>query len=197
MNRDSVISCFDPLFNFPQISWDSTTIGFWYTELLERDTQFRGWVFDGRPNCFWMTGFFNPQGFVTAMRQEVTRAHKGWALDTVVVHNDVTRMNKDDVTAPPTEGVYVYGLFLDGAGWDRKNCRLTESTPKVLFAPIPVVHIYAVNTKDAHDSKLYVCPVYKKPRRTDLTYITALLLKTVQSPDHWIRRGVALLCDIK
>lgn len=144
-----------------------------------------------------MTGFFNPQGFVTAMRQEVTRAHKGWALDTVVVHNDVTRMSMDDVTASPQEGVYVFGLFLDGAAWDRKNSRLTESTPKVLFAPIPVIHIYAVNTKDAVDPKLYVCPVYKKPRRTDLTYITALVLKTVQPPDHWIRRGVALLCDIK
>jgi dynein heavy chain len=42
-----------------------------------------------------------------------------------------------------------------------------------------------------------VCPVYKKPHRTDLTYITALLLKTIATPDHWIRRGVALLCDTK
>ena len=52
-----------------KISWDSSTIGFWYTELLDRDTQFRSWVFGGRPNVFWMTGFFNPNGFLTAMRQ--------------------------------------------------------------------------------------------------------------------------------
>ena len=93
--------------------------------------------------------------------------------------------------------MYIYGLYLDGAGWDRRGCKLIEPQPKVLFTLLPVVHVYAVNSTAPKDSRLYQCPVYKKPQRTDLTYITPLLLKTVLSPDHWILRGVALLCDIK
>lgn len=95
------------------------------------------------------------------------------------------------------EGVYVYGLYLDGAGWDRKNIILIESSPKILFTPLPVIHMFAINSTAPVDPKLYVCPIYKKPRRTDLNYITAVVLPTIQPPDHWIMRGVALLCDIK
>uniref|UniRef100_A0A3Q3G9U0 Dynein, axonemal, heavy chain 5 n=1 Tax=Labrus bergylta TaxID=56723 RepID=A0A3Q3G9U0_9LABR len=170
-------------------SWASSTLGFWFTELLERNRQFQAWIFEGRPNCFWMTGFFNPQGFLTAMRQEITRANKGWALDRMVLCNDVTRWMKDDITQPPTEGVYVYGLYLEGAGWDRRSCKLIDSKPKVLFEMMPVIRMY--------DSRLYSCPVYKKPVRTDMNYIAAVDLKTPLSPEHWILRGVALLCDVK
>ncbi|KAM5298595.1 dynein axonemal heavy chain 8-like [Ctenodactylus gundi] len=197
--RDALDNMYDA--RIPQIwkkvSWDSATLGFWFTELLERNAQFSTWIFEGRPNVFWMTGFFNPQGFLTAMRQEVTRAHKGWALDTVTIHNEVLRQTKEEISSPPAEGVYIYGLYLDGAAWDRRNGKLTESTPKVLFTQLPVLHIFAINSTAPKDPRLYVCPIYKKPRRTDLTFITVVYLRTVLPPDHWILRGVALLCDIK
>uniref|UniRef100_A0A4W6EPU5 Dynein axonemal heavy chain 5 n=1 Tax=Lates calcarifer TaxID=8187 RepID=A0A4W6EPU5_LATCA len=177
-------------------SWASSTLGFWFTELLERNRQFQAWIFEGRPNCFWMTGFFNPQGFLTAMRQEITRANKGWALDRMVLCNEVTRWMKDDITQPPTEGVYVYGLYLEGAGWDRRSCKLIDSKPKVLFEMMPVIRMYAENN-GVKDSRLYSCPIYKKPVRTDVNYIAAVDLKTSLPPEYWILRGVALLCDVK
>ncbi|XP_025767200.1 dynein heavy chain 5, axonemal isoform X2 [Oreochromis niloticus] len=197
-------------------SWASSTLGFWFTELLERNRQFQAWIFEGRPNCFWMTGFFNPQGFLTVMRQEITRANKGWALDRMVLCNEVTKWMKDDITQPPTEGVYVYGLYLEGAGWDRRNCKLIDSKPKVLFEMMPVIRMYAENNDyqqyvaqclfwirpkyiqtGVKDSRLYSCPIYKKPTRTDVNYIAAVDLKTSLPPEYWILRGVALLCDVK
>lgn len=61
--RDALDQMFDARIPnaWKKISWESTTLGFWFTELLERHTQFHTWIFEGRPNQFWMTGFFNPQ----------------------------------------------------------------------------------------------------------------------------------------
>ncbi|MED6243513.1 Dynein heavy chain 5, axonemal [Ataeniobius toweri] len=77
--------------------------------------------------------------------QEITRANKGWALDRMVLCNEVTRWMKDDISQPPAEGVYVYGLYLEGAGWDRRSCKLVDSKPKVLFEMMPVIRMYAEN----------------------------------------------------
>ena len=130
------------------------------------------------------------------MKQKITRDRK-WSLDTVVLHNEVTAKMKEDITSQPSEGVYIHGLQLDGAGWDRRTSRLIESTAKVLFTLLPVVWVYAIN-EPKEGKQFYVCPVYKKPKRTDLTYIFPLLLHSgKKEPEHWILRGIALLCDIR
>lgn len=42
------------------------------------------------------------------MRQEVTRAHRGWALDSVVLQSVITRLSKEEVTEHPAEGFHSY-----------------------------------------------------------------------------------------
>lgn len=36
--------------------------------------------------------------------------HKGWALDSVLLHNEVLTKFKEDISASPAEGVYVSTL---------------------------------------------------------------------------------------
>lgn len=97
------------------------------------------------------------------------------------------------------EGVYVNGLFLDGASWNRKDKELKESVHKIMFTEMPVVHIFAINSLESKQTYGYQCPVYKKPKRTGLTYVCELRLKSPKElpTTHWILRGVALLCDVK
>merc|ERR1719482_2686938 len=116
-------------------------MGVWWLNILNRAEQFTSWLRNGRPSCFWLTGFFNPTGFLTANRQEVCRKHnkEGWALDDVVNLTKVVNMEKEEVRKGPDEGVYIYGLFLDGCRWDKPGNKLADSVPKVLFAPLPVL----------------------------------------------------------
>jgi dynein heavy chain len=180
------------------ISWLSSTLGFWFTELMERHAQFHSWCFEGRPNAFWLTGFFNANGFLTAMRQEITRAHKGWALDSVVCANEVTKIaDKEDVVSSPKEGVYIYGLYLDGAGWNKRDCTLMEQAPKVLYVQLPILWMYAINSTSGRDTSKYQCPIYRKPRRTDLEFVCFVDLRSKVNPSRWTLRGCALLCATK
>lgn len=93
----------------------------------------------------------------------------------------------------------MYGLFLDGASWDTKNRELRESLHKIMFTEMPVIHISAINSLESKQTAGYQCPVYKKPKRTGLTYVCELRLRSPKdkAQTHWIIRGVALLCDDK
>merc|ERR1711975_70277 len=41
-----------------EFSWILPTLGLWFGSLLNREEQNRHWMEHGRPNSFWMTGFF-------------------------------------------------------------------------------------------------------------------------------------------
>ena len=119
-----------------EFSWIIPSIAGWYGMLLDIATQNTTWLENQRPKSFWLSGFSNPPGFMTAMKQEVTRRYKAkfWALDDMIYHSEVTNLkNFDAVMSAPDEGVYIHGLTMDGADWDLKAGLVVESTPKILY----------------------------------------------------------------
>ena len=174
------------------------SLGVWFANILQRAEQLTGWLRNGRPNTFWLTGFFNPQGFLTANRQEVCRKHNrdGWALDDVVNLTRVVNVEREEVRRPPDEGIYVHGLFLDGCRWDKAGSKLADSTPKVLHSQLPVLLITGVlQGEKKTDLYSYCCPCYKNPRRGGNNFIFSVDLNSGDPPQKWVLRGVALLAS--
>ena len=171
-------------------------MGVWFGNILKRAEQLTGWLKNGRPFYFWLTGFFNASGFLTANRQEVCRKHakEQWALDDVVNYSEVLRQERDEVRKGPDEGIYIYGLFLDGARWDKSKDILVDSEPKVIFAQLPVLWVTGTNTEKKEKGINFVTtPLYNAPKRHAFNFIADFDLRCQEAPSKWILRGVALM----
>lgn len=94
-------------------------------------------------------------------------------------------------------GVYISGLYLEGAALDRRSGKIVEAKNKSLYDPMPVIYVYAIQSTAGKDPKMYECPIYRKPQRSSNMYTGSIDLETDINPKHWTLRGVALLCDIK
>ena len=78
---------------------------------------------------------------------------------------DFEMKHEDRYSIGPENGVYTYGLFIEGARWDKIKKALAESMPKILFAIAPTMHWVPFRKKDIPKYPHYKCPVYKTSDR--------------------------------
>lgn len=56
--------------------------------------------------------------------------------------------------------MYIKGLYLQGAGWDKKQACLVEAEPMQLVCPMPTIHFKPVeNKKKSQKGKLAIVEV--------------------------------------
>ncbi|XP_059853521.1 dynein axonemal heavy chain 17 [Delphinus delphis] len=164
----------------------------WYADLLLRIRELEAWTMDFTlPTTVWLAGFFNPQSFLTAIMQSMARKNE-WPLDKMCLSVEVTKKNREDMTAPPREGSYVYGLFMEGARWDTQMGVIADARLKELTPAMPVIFIKAIPVDRMETKNIYECPVYKTRIRGP-TYVWTFNLKTKEKAAKWILAAVALL----
>ena len=121
------------------------------------------WLNEGKPACYWLSGFFFPQGFLTGTSQNFARRHK-LAIDLVRFDFAVVQQSPTEVQ-PPAEGCYIHGLFVEGCRWDQQNVALGESLPKQLFSEVPVIWLKPTDAPPGQTKGTYNAPTYKTTAR--------------------------------
>ncbi|XP_060146271.1 dynein axonemal heavy chain 2 isoform X6 [Globicephala melas] len=112
----------------------------WTRDLAMRVEQFELWASRTRPPViFWLAGFTFPTGFLTAVLQSSARQNN-ISVDSLSWEFIVSTVDDSNLVYPPKDGVWVRGLYLEGAGWDRKNSCLVEAEPMQLVCLMPTIH---------------------------------------------------------
>jgi dynein heavy chain len=112
-------------------------------------------------------------------------------------------MQIDDqyISQAPKDGVYVRGLFLEAAAWDKKQACLIEPEPMQLVCTMPTILFKPVENKKKSVKGVYNCPCYVYPNRASgsgrPSFVVAVDLKTgAMTADHYVKRGTALLMSL-
>ncbi|CAM9108221.1 unnamed protein product, partial [Ectocarpus fasciculatus] len=194
----------------------------WFKDLIERLEFMSGWVDKGIPSAYWISGFFFPQGFLTAALQNYARKYS-LPIDTVSFSFQMMECVVDEIERPE-DGCVIYGLFLEGARWSKDENTLIDPKPKELFSPMPPIHMLPVPNRETPSSGIYRSPVYKVLTRTgtlsttghstnfvtwieipsdkDTIFRSSLVSETNAQikfcdQDYWIKAGVACFCALR
>lgn len=200
-------------------SWSSVAypsmkpLSAWVDDLMLRLEFILGWIDKGVPPVFWISGFYFPQAFLTGTLQNYARKHR-YPIDTVAFNFIFLNDEWTSLKVKPEDGVYIRGLFMEGARWDSTRRSINDSLPKQLYTELPVIHLLPQQHRVDPKGGIYRCPVYKILSRRGVLSTTGHstnFIMWIEVPsnrsnitnnegkadqEEWIRAGVAAFCSL-
>ncbi|XP_073391166.1 uncharacterized protein [Physcomitrium patens] len=177
----------------------------WMIDYHKRMDFMLTWILTGEPKSFWLPGFYFPQGFMTGALQTHARKYK-IPIDTLSFSFSVLQTeNENELQEAPENGIYIYGLYLDGARWNRDGHFLAKANSGEMYSKLPVLHFIPM-VNYVPPAANYECPLYKTHVRAGVLTTTgassnyilnlSLNIDPLTFPDFWILQGVASLCQV-
>ncbi|KAG2392322.1 hypothetical protein C9374_012574 [Naegleria lovaniensis] len=165
----------------------------WIHDLCKRVEFFSKWALSNKePHIFWLSAFTHPVGFLTAVKQIAARRFNDVdkSIDKLDFEYQFVSKDVHSIHESAKDGVYVYGLWLEGAGWELSSNSLVEQKPHQLRCELPVLQLRAVpqdelkkysNPNAYFKAPLYYCPVRAgNPRIPHSGLVTFIDLKIKQ-----------------
>ncbi|KAI9224435.1 dynein heavy chain and region D6 of dynein motor-domain-containing protein [Blastocladiella britannica] len=173
----------------------------YFNDLLGRLAFFQSWIDQGPPIVFQLPSFFFTQSFLTGVLQNYAR-RASLAIDLVALEYLVQAGSTMGVR--PEEGVFVNGIYMEGARWDGNTHAIAESHTKLLYDALPVLWLKPGERAKFKTDNSYDCPVYKTlARRGTLSttghstnYVMSMRIPSRHPEEHWVNRGVACVLSL-
>jgi len=172
----------------------------WFEDMILRFDFFRDWVEGGIPTAYWISSFYFPQGFLTSILQGYSRLNliPVDQLSFEFVMQDTS--DTADLDGAPEEGVYIHGLFMDGAAWNYNDMVMEDQQFGTMFVKCPIINFIPWQDKKVNPDK-YRIPIYKTSVRAgtlsttghSTNFVMPMEVETEADPSYWTLKGAALL----
>lgn len=172
----------------------------WFDDLIERIKFFYDWMKKESMDSYWMSSFYFPQGFLTAILQTYARKHV-LPIDSLTIKTVIS----DESTKLPdnSDAFRIRGFYLENGSYNHAQKQIDEALPRTLHFNMPLIEILPVEIKDyEYNYEIFKCPVYKTTQRRGELSTTGHSTNFVMnvdlpiqkaSRDKWIGRSTAIV----
>eukprot|EP00930_Biecheleria_cincta_P019630 TRINITY_DN14937_c0_g1_i1.p1 TRINITY_DN14937_c0_g1~~TRINITY_DN14937_c0_g1_i1.p1 ORF type:complete len:2664 (-),score=482.78 TRINITY_DN14937_c0_g1_i1:99-7019(-) len=136
----------------------------WLKDVRQRAVWLRRWEKSGKiPSCIYLNRLFNPRGFLASVLHNHARRIEAPPEKMTFVHKPELALDTEDEVnkqmasqaAANYSGIYVAGLFLDGADWNRQKLQLEERLGLAQrWTPMPAIYLQPTTDSIAGNAEL-------------------------------------------